>query len=77
MTCYIVTVQMPVYIAVEANDPEQAKGIVEDRWYEEHIAARLSESVDSSGWYVGGDVDLFDSDDTDVSVDESEDASDA
>lgn len=66
---YIVTVNPPVYVSVEADNEEQAKGIAADYWDEQNVAGRLTYALEETSWYVGGDVDLFDSVDTDVSED--------
>lgn len=68
---YIVTVNQPMYVGVEADNPDMARGIAADYWDEQRIAQKLNEAVEDSSWYVGGDADLFDSDDIDVGEDES------
>ncbi len=67
---YIVTINPQFYVSVEADNEEQAKGIAEDYWNEQRLFEKIENAVDWTDWYVG-DVDLFDSDDTTVSVDES------
>ena len=69
MTRYIVTVNPPVYVSVEAPDPDTAKGIAEDMYEEQRVSVLLTEALEDTSWYVGGDVELFESYDTDVSED--------
>ena len=69
MTYYIVTVEMPIYIGIEAPDEETAKGIAEDHWDEQRVAETLTLAVDRTDFYIGGDVDIWESDDIDVSED--------
>lgn len=65
MNRYIVTVNPPIFISVEADDPEQAKGIAEDHWIEQRTFEMIENAVDRTDFYIG-DVDLFDSHDTTV-----------
>lgn len=70
MTYYVVTVEMPIYVGIEADDEEQAKGIAKDHWDEQRVAEKLTQAVDWTDFYVGGDVDIWESNDIDVSIDD-------
>ncbi|HXS46439.1 MAG TPA: hypothetical protein VN756_03140 [Solirubrobacterales bacterium] len=71
MTRYIVTVFPPIFVGVEAEDEEMAKGIAADKWSEQRVFGYLENGIDQTEFYIG-DVDLFDSDDTSVEIDLSD-----
>jgi hypothetical protein len=73
VTRYIVTVNPPIFVSVEAPDEDAAKEAARELYFAERVDLMIQAAVDKAGFGMG-DVDLFDSYDTTVSVDESEQA---